>query len=302
MASGDIQRPLAVDVPPAVRFSSPFARLVHDFTTSVDMRLPPRRIGDHALLYFKRGAGEFTLGGTIHPIRDATVFIVRPLIEHSFAADAGTGFHMLNLHFDPVQRDDSTTVDYGHDPRRPRRLPRSQCLPMDGVGGLPETMTVANPIAYERLFAVLLRLVSLRDAASTLRMKAALGELLAWLLQEHHSQDPRGGHVDAECERAARFIRERHALPLTVDAVARHAAVSRSHLAKRFKDRFGLTLMEYLRQVRIEHAKAALLYGDAPIKAIADATGFANVHHFTRAFAADVGMPPASFRRIHPTG
>ncbi|MBA2481750.1 MAG: helix-turn-helix transcriptional regulator [Planctomycetes bacterium] len=300
---GDIARPAGTGLPATIVHCSPFVRLAHDFRTGADFTLPARRISDHALLYMKSGAGVFQVASQSTAIRVGMVFIVRPLIVHSFSAAPGTSLHMLNIHFDPVTRSDSATVDYPHDPRRPRRLAADHLLPLVGAGSLPWALQLGNPTAYERLFQDVLRLVSLRDVASVLRLKSAMTDLLAWL---HRERDARAdAPVDVEvdiddddCARAARYIRERHSMPLSIEAIARHVSVSRSSLAKRFKARYRLTLMEYLRNVRIEQAKAHLGYREIPIKALAAALGFANVHHFTRTFTAQVGIPPALYRRV----
>jgi len=88
---------------------TPFVRLSHDFPTPA-FSLPPRRINDHALLYFKLGGGTFVHGETEFEIQPGSLFLVRPTIEHRFDG-RGAPFHMLNMHVDMVERPDSASID-----------------------------------------------------------------------------------------------------------------------------------------------------------------------------------------------
>ena len=63
--------------------------------------------------------------------------------------------------------------------------------------------------------------------------------------------------------------------------------------------RAGLTPGAYLRSLRLEAARRALLETDRPLTEIAFDAGFFDQAHFTRAFRRAIGLPPAAFRRLH---
>lgn len=64
-----------------------------------------------------------------------------------------------------------------------------------------------------------------------------------------------------------------------------------------FRRTTGFTPARYMRQIRIEAAKEMLFHTALPLKDIAYRCGFADHSHFTRVFAAHVGMTPAAWRR-----
>src|SRR5690348_10396738 len=84
---------------------SPYVRLAHDFPTPA-FTLKPRRINDHALLYFKHGTGTFYHHREQFEIKPGTLFFVGPSVEHAFEG-RGDPFYMLNLHVDLVERANS---------------------------------------------------------------------------------------------------------------------------------------------------------------------------------------------------
>jgi AraC family transcriptional regulator len=79
--------------------------------------------------------------------------------------------------------------------------------------------------------------------------------------------------------------------------LARVAGVHPAHLARVFRSHLGCAPGSYLRRLRIERARRALVTTPAPIAEIAFDAGFASQAHFTRAFHRLVGFPPAAYRR-----
>ncbi|MEM9605251.1 MAG: AraC family transcriptional regulator [Pseudomonadota bacterium] len=82
----------------------------------------------------------------------------------------------------------------------------------------------------------------------------------------------------------------------SLDSLAEAAGMSRSAFAKRFGDAFGCGPMELLRELRMQRAAALLVETDAPVKRIADLSGFRSRSAFSRAFEAAMGFAPQIFR------
>jgi AraC family transcriptional regulator len=68
------------------------------------------------------------------------------------------------------------------------------------------------------------------------------------------------------------------------------------HLARTFRARYGISVGEYGRRVRIEWAAAEIARGESSLAAVATEAGFADQSHFTRLFRRYVGTTPARFR------
>jgi len=73
-----------------------------------------------------------------------------------------------------------------------------------------------------------------------------------------------------------------------------HLSVSR--LAHIFKDQMGITIIDYLTNVRIERAKHLLLATTQNCTEICFEVGYNNQSYFTRTFKTLVGMTPRQFR------
>ena len=96
---------------------------------------------------------------------------------------------------------------------------------------------------------------------------------------------------------AREYLHEHFAEKLSLRDVASAAGVHPVHLSRAFPQRFGMTLGEYVRALRIDYAARELAATKRPIADIALDAGFASQSHLTCHFRARVGVTPAAYRR-----
>ncbi|QWP76556.1 helix-turn-helix domain-containing protein [Lysobacter sp. K5869] len=99
-----------------------------------------------------------------------------------------------------------------------------------------------------------------------------LGEVLAWAL----------AHLDR---------------PLSLDALAERALMSRRTFTRRFRDATGTTVGQWLAGQRLAHAQRLLETSDRGLDAIAGDTGFGTAASLRQHFAARLGVSPSAYRR-----
>lgn len=84
---------------------------------------------------------------------------------------------------------------------------------------------------------------------------------------------------------------------VSVGALAAEAGVHRVHLARTFRDHFGLPVTEYARRLRLAVAQRLLLTSELSLAAVAARAGFADQSHLTRTLRAMIGVTPGAVRR-----
>jgi AraC-like DNA-binding protein len=97
-------------------------------------------------------------------------------------------------------------------------------------------------------------------------------------------------------QRAEAFMAGHLAEPLTRGAIAAAVHVSEAHLARVFRAAIGVTVLERLTALRIEHAARLLRDSDLPIGRIAGLAGFVGFAHFSRTFRRLNGVAPSEYR------
>ncbi len=98
---------------------------------------------------------------------------------------------------------------------------------------------------------------------------------------------------------AKKFIDKKITAKLNLDEIAEYTNISVSFLCREFKKAFGVTPYAYILNSKIELAKTMLIKTDETVQTISDYFSFADVPHFSRAFAKIVGMPPSAYRELH---
>ena len=64
-----------------------------------------------------------------------------------------------------------------------------------------------------------------------------------------------------------------------------------------FRRRYGCTIGEYVRDLRVQYALHLLETSDTPLGQVALDAGFCDQGHFGRAFKEHTGVSPGKFRR-----
>ena len=133
----------------------------------------------------------------------------------------------------------------------------------------------------------------LRQPGTSLFVEGILFELLGTLVR---TRRPNGNRCDSRLRRAIDYLEANYRRRLTVAEVARQAGVHPSYLAQLFRERYAMSVGEWVRNRRLEFARDALR-NPTSISAIAFQAGFADQSHLTRLFRARYGVTPAEYRR-----
>lgn len=105
------------------------------------------------------------------------------------------------------------------------------------------------------------------------------------------------GQEEARLRRVNVFMHENLSSPVSLEALAREAGLSRFHLLRLFKAAHGETPFRRLTRLRMEQARALLNKGSETVTQIALQCGYDNPSHFASAFRREVGVSPTAYRR-----
>ncbi len=84
---------------------------------------------------------------------------------------------------------------------------------------------------------------------------------------------------------------------LNVTSLANQFYISPSYFSHLFKARANKSVIEYINEVRIHHAKSYLEKEDISIRDIAGLVGFSDINYFSRKFKAVTGMTPTEYKK-----
>lgn len=231
----------------------------------------------HLYLY----PGEIRLGDQRWPLAPGTLTLTPAGVESAYWLPRD-GRHWC-VHFDPAAADAGPTV----------ALPLCQPL------GILEPRVVER---LRRITELHHRPTVLPEQRELLQARAAA--LFQELLLELASSRPAGaagpagsGRLEVALQELTALIEARLTQPLTVPALARTIRVSQNYLARRFKERFGMTLPHYLLARRVEMARHLLRNTSLPVQSVGQAVGLPDPHYFNKQFRLLAGVSPTAYRQ-----
>ena len=157
----------------------------------------------------------------------------------------------------------------------------------------------ADASQYATILTDIYTLASSSDYIRDMRINGKLNDLLTLLMEsswhrEAHTNAPK--KMDISLVKS--FLDEHYKEKLSLESVASHFFIDKHYLARLFKEHYGVTLVTYLQQVRITHAKRMLRFTDKSIEEIGLECGIGELNYFSRVFKKLEGVSPSEFRKV----
>lgn len=93
------------------------------------------------------------------------------------------------------------------------------------------------------------------------------------------------------------FIEKNIQSQLTITDISKGTGVTEFYLTRKYPQITGMTVMQTLKEYRINRAKTLLEYNSASIKTIAYLCGFADLSYFIKTFRTATGKTPLAYRK-----
>ncbi|KAA9004103.1 helix-turn-helix transcriptional regulator [Paenibacillus spiritus] len=159
--------------------------------------------------------------------------------------------------------------------------PSLQSVPADGaIAGLFRTL-----VQEQR-----------RQSAYSADISASYLQILCMEIDRISEEAPPAHSSEAAARGMKQYIEEHAAGIVRLEEVAAHTGLSVSRAVRLFKEAYGLTIIQYANEVRLEMAKERMMYSPMPLEQVAETCGFANYTYFFRLFRRRYGVSPARYR------
>ncbi len=140
-----------------------------------------------------------------------------------------------------------------------------------------------------------------RDLGSEVLFESLARVFLVKLIRrygERHDQAPdfAKGFTAAHYKRVLDYVATNYSRSISVQELAREAALSPSHFSRLFKETIGQSPHRFVMSYRVEQARKMLADPDPTLAQVALRCGFSDQAHFSRTFKQIEGVTPKTFR------
>lgn len=234
----------------------------------------------HVLAYVHSGQGMLELGGQRTPLAAGCSFQIPPGQSMRITTTQQNTLCFYSIHF-----------RYGM-----IRWEGTELLLESDVGMLPLPPTQIWPENHEisEKFRTAFTIWTEKSGGYEWHVKQLLINLIQSFLQQQTSnQEPNSAHV---VQTAIEWMKTSYNEELTREYMAERLAVSPGYFSVIFKKHTGLSPIQYLNKIRMDHAKHLLKNTKLPVKWIAEQVGFEDSFYFARIFSKETGMAPRDYR------
>lgn len=116
-----------------------------------------------------------------------------------------------------------------------------------------------------------------------------------WNYNEKHYSKP--NKQTSKLQLMIKFLAENYSEPLNVKIIASAGGVSEGYAMSLFQKKLNKNITTYLNQLRLHHAKSALIDGNDKISNIAHDSGFGSLSRFYEVFLKETGLSPSEYRK-----
>jgi AraC-like DNA-binding protein len=153
---------------------------------------------------------------------------------------------------------------------------------------------------FRRISALYAQTRSGKDVLAMTSVSLLVQELLLWVAgQAAAGAKPVRGvpqRIDEALDKLVTILQARFTENLSIPELAAQLQLSQNYLARRFRERFHVTIPHYLVARRIEHACYLLTSTNMPIRRVGERVGMADPQYFNKQFRRLTGENPSMYR------
>ena len=254
-----------------------------------------RRLYDHYFLYVHKGRGQITINENIFDSSPGDLYYCAPGISNSIIADEEEPFLLSGINFDFTHNHTQNELLYPINQETFDASLVTEQIVFSDFAGFPVKITMADDKIIREHVLEMIRYYNERTRYSK-ELSDSILRIFIIQIARTVTSNTRQKDITDKLNPVIDYISENYMHEITNSMLSSLFHYSADHLSRMLLSHTGLTLRQYLIDVRIRAAIDALLYSDISIKDIAVITGHDSIHYFTRIFKAKTGYPPGRFR------
>ena len=269
---------------------NPYIRLAMESRISAGHNIARRVIYDYELIYLEEGNFTFIYNGKTYLCKTGDIIFIRPGIPHSFILDLGE-ISQPHIHFDITHRPQSEIIPISFKDIDKMSDDEIEWIHEDYFSSFSQAPLI-NIQNKSEFLGVFYRIVS-GDLNHLLKKSLLIG-LLSVIINDNFPELIQGDNHVNVVKQIKDYIDAGNGMGMTLDDFAKTFFYDKFYLERKFKEAFGLNLIEYRNKKRMELAKDLLKLHS--VSEVSELIGYQSIYAFSRAYKSYFGYAPSKKR------
>lgn len=279
---------------------SPYIRIAWRSTLRPGYHIRRRVIFDYELILVCGGGCDIEIDGQIYRVKENDAVFLRPGVPHEFIGLADCPFVQPHIHFDPVYDAYSSRRPLGFKDFPDMEAEDYAFLQEDILkdADIPYVFVPKDLPAFQNCFFNAIDIFRKKEKNYLVRYKIEMLCLLDMIFKQFdcYSADTDGEAVSVVSS-VKRYIDGNHCEILTLETLSQQFFINKYTLMRSFRKQYGVGVIAYYHQKRIETAKALLRKTALSVSEIAEELNFTDIYTFSRFFKKAVKVSPLAYRK-----
>lgn len=276
---------------------SPYVRVAMHSSLNAPFLIRERIIFDYELIFLESGHFRLDYCGQSYFCSPGDVLLICPGRPHSFHCLDGESISQPHVHFDLIydEKSPSVYISFKNLPEfneKERALIRPDLL-TGFLDAIPR-LHMPEPELFRALLFEIIDLFQSQPEYAPLLLKQKMLALLQMVFRHNLRRQSVPAAEDAVFTAIREYIERNVQNNITLEHLATFFHYNKFYIAKRFRRLYGISVIRYANNARLEAAKR-LLRETGSVTQTANQLNFRSIYAFSRFFKANAGQPPRNY-------
>ena len=239
-------------------------------------RQRPAGAGQHILIYCTDGKGYVQVGESIYTMEAGDVITIPDHAPHTYAADVNNPWTIYWIHFTGITA--SNIIN--------------KYIKNNGIKTSVRSLT-KTIVLFDEMYS---RLERGYNVETLIYVNMCVGHFISTLLFNYDYIAGEESNEKTMIEIAIDFFTKNLHKTITLCEVAQFVNLSPAYFSATFKNKTGVSPIEYFNQLKIQKACQYLQFTQLRIKQISAELGITDHYYFSRLFTKVMGISPKAYR------
>jgi len=245
-----------------------------------------RVIYDYELIYLERGEFSLTYNDIVYHCTEGDIIFICPSIPHSFKINNGE-ISQPHIHFDITHRPHSDKIPISFKDIDSMTDTEKSWIDKNYFNSYENSpiIKIQNKEKFLKLFYQIIL-----NEVDILEKKANMIQVLSMLIKDNFPDIIEGQSNLDVAHQLKDYIDAGNGLKMQLEDFEKTFYQSKFHLEKKFKEAFGMAIIEYRNKKRMKIAP--VLLKNHSVSEVAETLGYQSIYSFSRAYKQYYGYSP----------